>query len=59
MKWAKPVTERVTKASLLIFMVYSTSEVTDAIGMVSVQGKGLSMADLSIVGTITLEDGQY
>ena len=39
-------------------MVYSTSEVTDAIGMVSVQGKGLSMADLSIVGTITLEDGQ-
>ena len=49
-QWEKPVSEAVTKASLLVLMRYSSGDVIDALGMVLAEGRGVNMADLNVVG---------
>lgn len=55
--WLKPTSEKVKRVSLACFMRYTTTQVTNAYGIILGEATGYDIADLNIVGSMKIENG--
>ena len=55
--WVKTPSEAVTKATLIVFMTYSNSQVTSGAGLVAGSVEGINLAEGTMIGQMEIKTG--